>query len=75
MKPPRTRFVTLCGRIFRYADSAYFPSAAWRGRQLYFCAQVCLDAFQADPEAFYRAHRNSERAKGAIAPREPDHVE
>jgi len=55
----RGRFITLCGRIFREADPAYFPRASFRGRTLYFCTQTCLEAFLADPEAFHRSHRAS----------------
>jgi YHS domain-containing protein len=66
MKPARSQFVTLCGRIFRGADARYFPQVSHRGRTLYVCTQVCLDAFLADPEKFYRAHRNSEKHKGPM---------
>ena len=60
------QFVTLCGRIFRDTDSSYFPRATYRGRTIYFCTESCLGAFLADPEAFYKAHRNSEKNKGPI---------
>ena len=63
----RPRFVTLCGRIFRDADPAYFPRAEYRGRTVYLCTEACLGAFLADPEIFYKVHRNSEKGK--------DHVE
>ncbi|MGE5252138.1 MAG: hypothetical protein ACM3QS_18200 [Bacteroidota bacterium] len=66
MRPPASRFVTLCGRIFRDTDAAYFPRAAYRGRTLYLCTQTCLEAFLADPERFYKAHRLSEKDKGPI---------
>jgi len=59
-----TRLVTLCGRIIN-ADPAYFPRAEYRGRTIYFCTNVCLDAFLADPDAFYKAHRKSDRKKSA----------
>jgi YHS domain-containing protein len=52
-------FVTLCGRIFYDTDPQYFPSSEYRGRTIYFCTESCLGAFRADPERFYRAHRNS----------------
>lgn len=61
------KFVTLCGRIFRETDPAYFPRARHRGRTIYFCTETCLDAFLSDPDAFYKTHRNSEKGK--------DHVE
>ncbi len=54
-----THFVTLCGRIFHNTDSTYFPRAGYRGRTIFFCTDSCLGAFNADPERFYRAHRNS----------------
>ena len=57
------RFVTLCGRIFHDADPAYYPRTEYRGRTIYFCTEACLDAFLADPDIFYRAHRNSEKDK------------
>ncbi len=63
------RFVTLCGRIFRDSDPAYFPRMEYRGRTIYLCTQSCLDAFRADPEAFYKAHRNSEKGKGHVETR------
>jgi YHS domain-containing protein len=59
----KPRFVTLCGRIFNDADPAFFPRAKYRGRTIYLCTESCLDAFLADPEAFYKAHRNSEKGK------------
>ena len=66
MKSPPPPFVTLCGRVFRDTDRSYFPNADWQGHTLYFCTQVCLEAFLADPEAFYRSHRNSEKKKGPV---------
>jgi YHS domain-containing protein len=62
-----TRFVTLCGRIFRNTDPQYFPSAEYRGRTLYFCTDSCLAAFQADPERFYSAHRKSNHRPNPLA--------
>jgi YHS domain-containing protein len=60
---PGAPFVTLCGRIFREADPAYYPRAEYRGRTLYLCTESCLEAFLADPDIFYRVHRNSEKGK------------
>ncbi|HVN16473.1 MAG TPA: hypothetical protein VMT73_12085 [Anaerolineales bacterium] len=60
------RFVTLCGRIFRDTDSSYFPHAQYRGHTIYFCTDSCLGAFLADPDIFYKMHRNSEKDKGPI---------
>jgi YHS domain-containing protein len=60
----KRRFVTLCGRIFRDTDPGYFPRANYRGRTIYFCTETCLDAFMADPDLFYKMHRNSEKKMG-----------
>jgi len=57
------KFVTLCGRIFRDVDPQYFPSIMYRGHTIRFCTDSCLDAFLADPDLFYKAHRNSENEK------------
>lgn len=59
----RQRFVTLCGRIFRDVDPAYYPRAQYRGRTIYLCTESCLGAFLADPDDFYKVRRNSEKAK------------
>ncbi len=53
------QFTALCGRIFANTDPQYFPRAEYRGRTIYFCTDSCLGAFLADPERFYKAHRNS----------------
>lgn len=58
------QFVTLCGRIFRDADPAYFPHTEYRGRTIYLCTESCLGAFLADPDVFYKVHRNSEKDLG-----------
>lgn len=57
------QFVTLCGRIFRDTDPAYFPRAEYRGRTILLCTDACLGAFLADPDVFYKVHRNSEKDK------------
>ncbi|MGE5464308.1 MAG: hypothetical protein ACM3PS_13190 [Syntrophothermus sp.] len=63
-KPKKhNQFVTLCGRIFRDTDPAYFPRATYRGRTIYLCTDSCLGAFLADPDLFYKVHRNSEKGK------------
>lgn len=63
-KPKRfPRFVTLCGRIFRDTDPTYFPRVEYRGRTIYLCTDSCLGAFLADPDVFYKVHRNSEKGK------------
>ena len=57
------RFVTLCGRIFRDTDPQYYPRAQYKGRTILFCTESCLGAFLADPDVFYKVHRNSEKGK------------
>lgn len=57
------QFVTLCGRILRDTDPAYFPRADYRGRTILLCTGACLGAFLADPDIFYKVHRNSEMEK------------
>jgi len=57
------RFVTLCGRKFLDTDPAYFPRVEYRGRRIYLCTESCLGAFLADPDIFYKVHRNSEKEK------------
>jgi len=61
--PSHRQFVTLCGRIFRDTDPAYFPRTEYRGRTILFCTDACLGAFLSDPDIFYKAHRNSEKEK------------
>lgn len=61
--PTSRKFAALCGRVFRDADSSYFPSVQYRGRTLYLCTESCLGAFLADPDLFYKMHRNSEKNK------------
>jgi len=62
-KSASRRFVTLCGRIFLDADPDYFPHAEYRGRTIYLCTESYLGAFLADPDIFYKVHRNSEKYK------------
>ena len=62
-KSRRSQFVTLCGRIFRDTNPAYFPRAEYRGRTILLCTDACLGAFLADPDIFYKTHRNSEKEK------------
>lgn len=61
-----SRFVTLCGRNFHNTDPAYFPRLSYRGRTIYLCTESCLGAFLADPEVFYKVHRNSEKGKDNV---------
>jgi len=56
-------FVALCGRIFHDTDSSYFPRAIYKGKIIYLCTESCLGAFLADPDIFYKVHRNSEKGK------------
>jgi YHS domain-containing protein len=62
-------FVTLCGRKFRDTDPAYFPRLEYRGRTIYLCTESCLGAFLADPDIFYKVHRNSEKGKEHVETR------
>lgn len=57
------RFVTLCGRLFRDTDPAYFPRALYRGRMILFCTESCRGTFLTDADVFYKVHRNSEKKK------------
>lgn len=58
-----SQFVTLCGRIFRDTAPTYFPRVEYRGRTILLCTDACLGAFLADPDVFYKVHRNSEKDK------------
>ncbi len=60
------KFVVLCGRMFLDTDPGFFPSASYRGRTVKFCTESCLGAFLADPEAFYKVHRNSEKGNNYV---------
>jgi hypothetical protein len=60
--PKRNSFVALCGRVFR-SDPEFFPQAEYRGRTIYLCTEVCLDAFLADPDRFVAAHKKSYKKK------------
>ena len=46
---------TVCGRMLT-TDPANYPQAVYQGKVIYFCTEYCLDAYNADPERFYRAH-------------------
>lgn len=67
------QFVTLCGRVFRDADPAYFPRAEHRGRTIHLCTGSCLGAFLADPDIFHKVHRNAEKRRtvesGSLLPK------
>lgn len=55
-----SKFITLCGRIFVNTDSTYFPRAQYRGKTIFLCTESCLGAFLADPDLFYKVHRNTD---------------
>ena len=57
------QFVTLCGRTFRDTDASFYPRVDYRGRTILLCTESCLGAFLADPDIFYKVHRNSENHK------------
>ena len=61
-KPVRPAFITLCGRAF-YSDPQWYPRSEYHGRTIFFCTTVCMDAFNADPDRFYKAHRASHGKK------------
>jgi hypothetical protein len=61
--PKRNSFVALCGRVFR-SDPEFFPQAEYRGRTIYLCTEVCLDAFLSDPDRFVAAHKKKRETKG-----------
>ena len=50
------QFVTLCGRVFRYSNAANFPQVSYKRTVLRLCTEACLHAFEADSNAFVRAH-------------------
>jgi YHS domain-containing protein len=55
-KTARPNFIALCGRAF-HSDPDFFPQVEFKGRTIYLCTSVCLDAFLADPDRFYISHR------------------
>ncbi|HEY5729147.1 MAG TPA: hypothetical protein VIS72_03795 [Anaerolineales bacterium] len=63
IKRHSNQFVTLCGRVFRDTDPSYYPRVEYRGRTILLCTDACLGAFLADPDIFYKVHRNSEKYK------------
>jgi hypothetical protein len=67
-KNHQKQFVTLCGRIFRDTDPAYYPRTDYRGRTILLCTDSCQGAFLADPDIFYKVHRNLEKHKN-VEPR------
>lgn len=45
------------------AEISWYPQAAYQNRMIYFCTEICLDAFIADPDRFYAAHKAKEDSK------------
>jgi YHS domain-containing protein len=43
-------YKTACGGDIK--DPSKYPSAEYRGQQIYFCTRACLRAFEQDPEGF-----------------------
>jgi YHS domain-containing protein len=39
------------------ADINWYPTADYQDRSIFFCTEACLDAFLADRDRFYNAHR------------------
>ena len=44
------QYKTACGGKLK--DPANYPSAIYRGEQVYFCTWACLRAFERDPDPF-----------------------
>jgi YHS domain-containing protein len=43
-------YKTACGGKLK--DPTKYPSADYRGEQVYFCTRACLRVFEQDPDAF-----------------------
>jgi len=50
MTESNTEIRTTCGGVI--SDPSRFPSAEYKGRQVYFCTKACLRAFEQAPDAF-----------------------
>jgi YHS domain-containing protein len=50
---------TVCGREMT-AEISWYPQALYQNRIIYFCTEICLDAFKADPDRFITAHKEKE---------------
>ncbi|MBI5932687.1 MAG: YHS domain-containing protein [Chloroflexi bacterium] len=48
--PAEPEFKTACGGKIK--DTSKYPSADYRGEQIYFCTRACLRVFENDPDAF-----------------------
>ncbi len=47
---PMTEYKTTCGGVIK--DPSKYPSAEYRGEQVYFCTRACLRVFKQNPDAF-----------------------
>jgi YHS domain-containing protein len=45
----------VCGRAIQ-GDPRYCPFAEYRGKVIYFCTEICRNAFISDPDRFYTVH-------------------
>jgi YHS domain-containing protein len=53
VSPPQA----VCGRTMT-ADINCYPCSEYQGQHIYFCTEFCLEAFNADQDRFYAAHRS-----------------
>ena len=49
-KPQAQIAKTACGGKLK--DTAGYPSAVYRGEEVYFCTRACLHAFEQNPDLF-----------------------
>ena len=47
---PMPEYKTACGGKLK--DPTDYPSAIYRGEQVYFCTRACLRVFEENPDAF-----------------------
>ena len=47
---PEPVYETACGGKLK--DPTNYPSAMYRGEQVYFCTRACMRAFEQNPDAF-----------------------
>lgn len=47
---PSQEQMTACGGILK--DAATYPRALYHGRQVFFCTEACLHAFEQNPDGF-----------------------
>ncbi len=47
---PLPEYKTACGGKLK--DPTNYPSAIYRGEQIYFCTRACLRVFEQDPDFF-----------------------